>query len=307
MRQKTRHAVDHHFRGTIQRICHHRFGFRKRLDRRPGQPFPQGKMDQQIHLRHIAADFMGGHQTGKPDPFRQTLRGSPLPDLLHHGPVAHKEKIQILPGGGKRGDHFHQFLVPFQGEQAGDRANDFRLFRDAQFTAQVFLPLRVQEPVQFHAAVSDLILLPFPDAGGKRLLDHRLRHRKDFIRNFRSFRFQSDIKFVLPPAFPGMKGKSVDRMHHFFHPGGMGGKTPQNTRFAAVGVNQIKTPLPEKFLHEPVGTDLIQRGDLTHQIRALHHFHAFRDPGTGKQFPFRSGRGSGEQYTLVSGSGKPLG
>ena len=136
------------------------------------------------------------------------------------------------------------------------------------------------------------------DAGGKTLIDHRLRDRIDPFSARRRRPFTGDVQQILPEFFVPVKCEAVNGVDHQRHAGGPCGEPADNSRFGTVRMHHVIPLRPEQFFQMGKRLEIGERRDLPDQPRTLHDLQS----GTRnalQQLPFRSRRWPRDQRDVV--------
>ncbi len=140
----------------------------------------------------------------------------------------------------QRGCDRKESIVPLQFEQARELANDNILRPDAEFRSQSRVIIRTEKWFEIEAAENFSVLLLTSNSSSQVLLLHRLGDNDKMGCDLSGESFRQAESSVAHPSLERAKGRPMNSMNDYRHPGTSGSQTSQHAGLAAMGMDDVR-------------------------------------------------------------------
>ena len=204
-------------------------------------------MHQEVHDADQRRHGRGGDQAGENHVLFESERACLVFQPPAPGAIAHEQELDPGTKAHQRGGDCEQVVVPLEFEEPGDFADDDIVRREAQPGAELEVVGRGEERFEREAAEDLGVLVRAPDAGGQVLLLHGFGNDHEMRGDPGGITFRRTKQRVGERTLEGAEGRSVNRVENDRDTCAGRGQPPQNARFAAVGVDNLRLPGAKQF------------------------------------------------------------
>src|ERR1017187_4642441 len=258
-------------------------------------------MGQRVHDAHVARHFGRSDQAGKNKVFLQAKRTRAVFQPPAPRAVTHEKEF----GAGTLPDEVwgdvQQVVMSFELEKAGDHANDEIVGREAETGAPDRVVLSVEKRLEGESAEDAGVLAGLAEAGGEVLAGHGLRHADVMSGERGGEALGAEKNLVGQGALKRPERGAVNGMDDDRNAGAMGGPAPQNSRLAAVGVDDVRPGGAKNPSQSKQGQEVVEGMDGADQGRDDGKDLRARLEG-GEQGTFRPGGGTGQEGHFHAGT-----
>ena len=204
-----------------------------------------------------------------------------------------------------------QIRVPFARHQPRELADDKIFRRESKLPSQRQIRLRGEERREGEAAENFGVIFRPPDVGGEVIFFHRLGDDDKMVGDFGGVSFGGGENKIGRRALKISERRAVDVMNDDRHAGAFRGEPSEDSRLAAVGVDEVRLLRAENFFQLAERDEIFQRvngaDEFGDELKLIIGSCGLRvgknSAGLGFERTFGADGGAGDQIDFDAGLG----